>query len=160
MKKSTLLTLPLIVITALLAGCNTDAQTSAPTDRTPLKTQTVPLPYHVTLSGSGDDRMQCENCGNSGKKLFINGGEKLSQYNMMVDSPYFVFLCSNSADDCRKGKWIAVNKNLAEPQVRAISLAGKADVSDLRPANDASKTWLNVTYANGDQHVFEFDNNK
>lgn len=160
MKKSTLLTPPLIAITALLAGCNTDAHTSTSADRTPFTSQTVLLPYNVTLSGSGDDRMQCDNCGNSGKKTFINGGEKLSQYSMMIDSPYFAFLCNNSADDCRKGKWIAVNKNLAEPQVRAISLAGKADISDLRPANDASKTWLNVTYANGDQRLFEFDNNK
>ncbi|WP_368528841.1 hypothetical protein [Enterobacter cloacae] len=101
-----------------------------------------------------------KNCGNSGKKTFINGGEKRSQYNMMVDSPYFVFLCNNSADGCRKGKWSVVNTNLAEPKVKTIYLAGKTDVSYLRPANDTSKTWLNVTYVNGDHQVFEFDNNK
>jgi len=80
--------------------------------------------------------MQCENCGNNGKKTFIKGGEQLSQYSMMIDSPYFAFLCNNSTDDCRNEKWIAINKNLVEPYVRTISLAGNTDLSDLRPAND------------------------
>lgn len=120
----------------------------------------MPMPYDVVLSGSVDDRMQCENCGNNGKKTFIKGGDKLSQYSMMIDSPYFVFLCNNSTDDCRKGRWIAINKNLVEPKVRTISLAGNTDLSDLRPANDAHNTWLQVTYANGEQNVFTFDNNK
>ncbi|KZP57695.1 hypothetical protein A3N37_22775 [Enterobacter ludwigii] len=118
------------------------------------------MPYNVVLSGSVNDHMQCENCGNNGKKTFIKGGEHLSQYSMMIDSPYFVFLCNNSTDDCRNGKWIAINKNLVEPHVRTISLAGDTVLSDLRPANDAHNTWLQVTYANGEQHVFTFDNNK
>lgn len=160
MKKSTILGLAFMAIISLLAGCHAQTQTSASRDQIQFKTQTVPLPYNVVLSGSVNDHMQCENCGNNGKKTFIKGGEHLSQYSMMIDSPYFVFLCNNSTDDCRNGKWIAINKNLVEPHVRTISLAGDTVLSDLRPANDAHNTWLQVTYANGEQHVFTFDNNK
>ncbi len=94
MKKSTILALPFIAITSLLVGCHAQKQTSVSRDHIQFKTQTVPLPYNVVLSGSVDDRMQCENCGNNGKKTFIKGGEQLSQYSMMIDSPYFVFLCN------------------------------------------------------------------
>ncbi|MFH7906764.1 hypothetical protein [Enterobacter cloacae] len=147
-----------ILITLLLSACSTSEHDSASKTSRPFTEKSTPLPYKVTLSGTPDDRMQCENCGNSGKKVLIEGGEKLSQYNMMVESPYFVFLCDNSADACRTGSWIAINKNRATPYVERLSLGGRADISDLRPANDAHNTWLQVTYANGEQKVFTFEN--
>ena len=104
--------------------------------------------------------MLCENCGNNGKKVLIRSGDKLSQYNMMVDSPYFTFLCNNSANACRTGSWIAINKNSATPYVKTLSLGGGALISDLRPANDEHHTWLQVTYVNGEQNVFVLENSQ
>lgn len=159
-KTSGLAVFPALMITLLLSACGTAEHVSAPKNSPSFIAKSTPLPYHVTLSGTPDDRILCENCGNSGKKIFIKGGEKLSQYSMMVESPYYVFLCDNSADACRTGSWIAINKNLTEPNVRKISLGGPAQINDLRPANDARNTWLQVTYVNGKQKVFTFDNNK
>lgn len=159
-KTSGLAVFPALMITLLLSACSTSMQTPASKNSPSFIAKSTPLPYHVTLSGTPDDRMLCENCGNSGKKVVIKGGEKLSQYSMMVESPYYTFLCDNSADACRTGSWIAINKNQTEPNVRKISLGGPAQISDLRPANDKHKTWLQVTYVNGQQTVFEFENNQ
>ncbi|KAA5947763.1 hypothetical protein F1543_03545 [Enterobacter cloacae] len=143
---------PVLMITLVLSACSTSEHAPA--------SKSTPLPYKVTLSATPDDRMQCENCGNSGEKTLIKDGEKLSQYTMMVDSPYFVFLCNNSTAACRTGSWIAINKNLARPYAQKISLGGQTQITDLRPANDTHNTWLQVTYVKGEQNVFTFDNNK
>ena len=159
-KTSCLAVFPVLMLTLLLSACSTSGHAPAPKSSHLFTPQRTPLPYKVTLSGTPDDRMLCENCGNSGKKVFIKGGEKLSQYSMMYESSYYVFLCDNSAEACRAGSWIAINKNLAEPYVKKISLGGRSQISDLQPANDAHNTWLQVTYVNGEQSVFTFDNNK
>ncbi|MBF4109651.1 hypothetical protein [Enterobacter cloacae] len=151
-KTSGLAVFPALMMTLMLSACSTSEPAPA--------SKSTPLPYQVTLSATPDDRMQCENCGNSGEKVLIKDGEKLSQYTMMVDSPYFVFLCNNSTAACRTGSWIAINKNLVRPYPQTLSLGGQTLITDLRPANDAHHTWLQVTYANGEQNVFTFDNNK
>lgn len=116
------------------------------------------LPYKVTLSSTKEDRMQCDNCGNSGRTVLITGGEHLSQYHMMVDSPYYAFLCTRQEKECRSGKWIAINKNLPHPVVNNIDIGGQADIRDLRPSNTPEKTWLLVFYEDGRVTRFKFDN--
>lgn len=157
-KTSRLSFFPILMMTLLLSACSASGHAPASKNTLPFTEKSTPLPYKVTLSGTQDDRMLCDNCGNSGEKVMIKGGEKLSQYSMMLDSPYFVFLCNNSTDACRTGSWIAINKNRTTPYVERLSLGGRADISDLRPANDAHNTWLQVTYANGEQKVFTFEN--
>lgn len=159
-----------ISLSLLLSACSTSTLTGnsraetghvPPTvNNTRPETRVTPLPYEVKLIGTSDDRMLCENCGNTGEKVLVTGGEKLSQYNMMVETPYFNFLCTRSVGGCWSGKWIAINKNLARPQVEKIWLGSDSEIRNLVPANDRHKTWLQVTYANGTQKVFEFENGK
>lgn len=118
-----------------------------------------PLPYMVILSSTKEDRMQCDNCGNSGQTVLITGGEKLSQYHMMVDSPYYSFLCTHQKKECRSGKWIAINKNQPHPVVKIIDIGGPYEISDLWPSNTPERTWLHVLYTDGRATHFEFDNN-
>lgn len=151
---------PVLMITLVLSACSASEHEPAAKNSALFTPQSSPLPYKVTISGTQDDRMLCENCGNNGKKVLIRGGDKLSQYNMMVDSPYFTFLCNNSANACRTGSWIAINKNSATPYVKALSLGGGTLISDLRPANDEHHTWLQVTYVNGEQNVFVLENSQ
>ncbi|MCL6723216.1 hypothetical protein [Enterobacter sp. J706] len=160
-----------ISLSLLLSACGTGTQTGntrAEAGRIPPtvsnvsdKTRTIiPLPYEVKYSKKSDDRLLCENCGNTGEKVLVTGGERFTQYNMMVISPYFDFLCTRSVGGCWSGKWIAINKNLARPYVEKVWLGSDSEIRDLVPANDRHKTWLQVTYANGTQKIFEFENDK
>lgn len=125
-----------------------------------LNTTYAALPYEVVLSATNNDHMMCHNCGNSGKSVLISGGEKLSQYNMMLESPYYNFLCTMNTGGCRKGTWIAFNKNMVHPRVKKIDIGGNTPIEDLRPINNKFKTWLYVAYASGEYKIFEFDNNQ
>ncbi|MEO3989195.1 hypothetical protein [Pseudocitrobacter cyperus] len=159
------LLLSFTIAIASLTGCihsSTDMERNSPRQVSEKKftDERHPLPYTVKLSSTTDDRMLCDNCGNAGQQRLIQGGEKLSQYNMMVDSPYYAFLCIdtpvNSA--CRAGQWVMINKNQSTPRVEKISIGGTSAIADLRPANDKDTTWLEVIYANGEKKVFALPN--
>lgn len=160
-----------ISLSLLLSACGTSTQTGntrseagcvPPTvSNVSYKTRTIiPLPYEVKYTTTSDDRLLCENCGNTGEKVLVTGGERFTQYNMMVISPYYDFLCTRSVGGCWSGKWIAINKNLTCPYVEKVWLGSDSKIRDLVPANDRHKTWLQVAYANGTQKVFEFPNDK
>ncbi|MGL4183176.1 hypothetical protein [Enterobacter ludwigii] len=159
-----------ISLSLLLSACGTSTQagnTRAEAGREPLaenntgsEARVIPLPYVVKLIGTSDDRILCENCGNTGEKVIVAGGDTFSQYNMMVETPFINFLCTRSVGGCWSGKWIAINKNLTRPYVEKVWLGSDSDIRDLVPANDRHKTWLQVTYADGTQKVFEFENDK
>ncbi|EPG8311106.1 hypothetical protein RFG39_001560 [Klebsiella aerogenes] len=119
-----------------------------------------PLPYVVTLSSTKDDQMLCVNCGNTGQTTLVTGGEKLSAYHMMVDTPYYAFLCTRQEQECRSGKWIAINKNLPHPVVNNIDISSHAEIADLRPFNTSLSTWLKVYYKDGSVRDFKFENTR
>ncbi|MGR7043422.1 hypothetical protein ACU63Y_20835 [Klebsiella aerogenes] len=159
--KSARLFIVCISLIVTLSGCQ-----SAPPKRQSILDLKVPnttyaaLPYEVVLSATNNDHMMCHNCGNSGKSVLISGGEKLTQYNMMLESPYYNFLCTMNTGGCRKGNWIAFNKNMVYPHVKNIDIGGDTLIEDLRPINNKFKTWLYVAYASGEYKIFEFDNNQ
>ncbi len=169
-QKSGLLVVASIFLPLLLSACSTPSSqglTSAITGRVPptisntsFKKQDTPLPYEVQLSGTSDDRMLCDNCGNTGKKVLIKGGENLTQYNMMVETAYFTFLCTRTVGGCWTGSWVAINKNLARPYVEKVWLGSNSDIRNIIPSNDQRRTLLQVTYQDGTQKVFIFDNDK
>ncbi|HCL5637873.1 TPA: hypothetical protein N2N45_003946 [Klebsiella aerogenes] len=145
-------------MTVLLSACGQSGAKVIPGHNT--ENNNYPLPYKVTLSSTKGDRIQCDNCGNSGRTVLISGGENLSQYHMMVDSPYYAFLCTRQEKECRSGKWVAINKNLTQPVVNHINIGGQDDIRDLRPSNTQERTWLQVFYKNGRVTRFEFDNKR
>ena len=76
----------------------------------------------------------------------------------MVDTPYYAFLCTRQEQECRSGKWIAINKNLPHPVVNNIDISSRAEITDLRPFNTSVSTWLKVYYKDGSVRDFKFDN--
>lgn len=169
-QKSGLLVFAPICLIFLLSACNSHSpreKFSTISGRVPPTTssisftkQQLALPYEVRLTGSSDNSIICDNCGNTHKKVSIRGGENLTQYNMMVESPYFTFLCTRTVGGCWSGSWVAINKNLAKPYVEKVWLGSNSDIRNIIPSNDQRRTLLQVTYLNGTQKVFVFDNDK
>ncbi len=58
------------------------------------------------------------------------------------------------------GAWVAIHKNLVRPYVERIWLGSDSEITDLKPSNDQHRTLLQVTYQDGTQKVFVFDNDK
>ncbi|MFP2718213.1 hypothetical protein [Enterobacter ludwigii] len=169
-QKSGLLVIASIFLPLMLSACNTRISSTGsdsacgripPTiNKTRLTEQRIPLPYKVNLTGTSDEHMRCENCGNNGEIVLIKGGEKLSQYHFMVDSPYYIFLWPRNSDGRPSKSWVAINKNNSQPHAEKICLGNSSEISKIIPANDQHNTWLQVTYQDGTQKVFVFDNDK
>lgn len=113
--------------------------------------------YRVTLSGI-KDQLFCDNCGNSGKSVPVQGGSHLSQYDMMVDTPFYTFLRHNAEAALVTNAWAYINKSAALPILKNTSLGNTSAVKNIIPENDVYKTRLHVEYFSGERKTFEFEN--
>jgi hypothetical protein len=102
--------------------------------------------------------MFCNNCGNSGKSVPVQGGSHLSQYDMMVDTPFYAFLRHNAETARGTNSWVYINKSAFLPVVKNISLGHTSPVKNIIPENDVNKTRLHVEYFSGERKTFEFEN--
>lgn len=109
------------------------------------------------MTTSGNNQLQCYNCGGSGKNVVVKGAGDVRQYQFLIDTPYYTFLASKNDAACPYTSWSVINKRQSAPRAGRFDV-GCYPVKDFRAVYDRQTTRFIVEFLSGVTEIIEFYN--